>query len=260
MLSKIISLFDKWGYWGAGKLINMPNNVTPVNWQSQDSNPSSLAPEPLLLTTMLYFLFLLNKHLWEKDFCVISKWTCLSLASEKYLPEKSRSFWLFFFFPRSHHVCPAGFLYTVAGFSRMEPLCSVHPFPFQVPEQPHHSAAACGITNQPHPSPTLASAQPFRPNQNWWTVLCSNLISIVNLMINLIQMSRGMLSCCLNAYSSSNIHPSSTPLPFLEPFSRHWSTIRKVLVLFMLLIRLTRPLISNLVVSAPWWEGPQKII
>lgn len=81
-------------------------------------------------------------------------------------------------------------------------------------------------------------------------VLCSNLIPTINLMSNLIQMSKGMLSCCLNAFSFANIHENSTQLPFYSPVSLHFSRIREAPVHLALLMRLTGHLISNLVVSA----------
>ena len=66
-------------------------------------------------------------------------------------------------------------------------------------------------------------------------------------MTNLTQMSKGMLSCCLNAFSCANIQENSTRLPFF--FNIYSSRIRKASVHFTLLIRLTGHLISNLVVS-----------
>lgn len=70
-------------------------------------------------------------------------------------------------------------------------------------------------------------------------------------MSNLIQMSKGMLSCCLNAFSCANTHENSTRLPFYSPVNIHSSRIREAPVHFVLLIRLTGHLISNLVVSTP---------
>lgn len=79
-------------------------------------------------------------------------------------------------------------------------------------------------------------------------------------MSNLIQMSKGMLSCCLSACSCANIQENPIQLPFYSPINIHSSRIREAPVHLVLLIRLTGHLISNLVVSAPRLEGPQKII
>lgn len=70
-------------------------------------------------------------------------------------------------------------------------------------------------------------------------------------MSNLIQMSKGMHSCCLNAFSCANIQENSTQLPFYSPVNVRSGRIREAPVHLVLLIRLTGHLISNLVVSAP---------
>lgn len=70
-------------------------------------------------------------------------------------------------------------------------------------------------------------------------------------MSNLIQMSKGMLSCFLNAFSCANIHENSTQPPLYSPVNIHSSRIREAPVHLLLLIRLTGHLISDLVVSAP---------
>lgn len=81
-------------------------------------------------------------------------------------------------------------------------------------------------------------------------VLYSNLIPTINLMSNLIQMSKGMLSCCLNVFSFANILEDSKQLPFYSPVSLHFSRIREAPAHLVLLIRLTGHLISNLLVTA----------
>jgi hypothetical protein len=49
--------FFRWENWGAERLSNLPNTIQLINCPSWDWNPGSLVPEPILLTTNLYWLF-----------------------------------------------------------------------------------------------------------------------------------------------------------------------------------------------------------